>query len=265
MRLRFVELLGSLRDSAQTISIASTEIASGNQDLSQRTETTAARLQETTSSMAQICRSVEEAAAAARSADERSGQASQAAERGGAAVERVLECMTSINASSRRITEITAVIDGIAFQTNLLALNAAVEAALAGESGRGFSVVAGEVRSLARRAAAAAKEIKQLLQESAVEVEAGHTLAHSARDRMLDIASSVHGLTAALRTISESSAAQTVRLGQVSESVSTVDAMTQQNAALVEQSASAADSLRTQAASLVGLMSIFRLRQESVS
>ena len=262
MRLRFVELLGSLRESAEAISTASSEIASGNQDLSERTETTAARLQQTNSAMVHICRGVEETSTAARAADERSGQASLAAHRGGAAVEEVVECMNSISASSRRITEITSVIDGIAFQTNLLALNAAVEAARAGESGRGFSVVAAEVRTLAQRAADAAKEIKQLIQDSAKKVEAGHGLAHSARDRMQDIAASVQGLTQALRTISDGSATQTARLGEISVSVGTVEAMTQQNAALVEQSAAAAASLKTQAVSLVGLMSIFRLTQQ---
>lgn len=262
MRLRFVELLGSLRQSAQAISSASTEIASGNQDLSQRTEITAARLQETSSAMVEIRRSVEETSTAVHSAGERSGQASLAAQRGGAAVEKVVECMNGIAESSRRITEITSVIDGIAFQTNLLALNAAVEAARAGESGRGFSVVASEVRSLAHRASAASREIKQLLDDSASKVQAGHGLAHSARDGMHDIAASVQGLIEALRTISASSAAQTSRLVEVGESVSTLDAMTQQNAALVEQSAAAAASLEAQAANLVRLMSIFRLSLE---
>ena len=259
MRLRFVDLLGSLRESAQAISSAAAEISAGNLDLSHRTELTAARLQETSAAMVDICRNVEQTSDAARSADQRSSQASIAADRGDAAVKKVVECMNSIAESSRRITEITGVIDGIAFQTNLLALNAAVEAARAGASGRGFSVVAAEVRSLAHRASAASKEIKQLLQESADKVLVGHGLAHSSRERMQDIESSVRELTQALYTISASSAEQTSRLGEVSGSVSTLDAMTQQNAALVEQSAAAAASLEAQAASLVRLMSVFRL------
>lgn len=259
MRVRFVELLGSLRESAQAISSASTEIASGNQDLSHRTESTAARLQDASASLAGICRVVEQGAVATRAADQRSGQASLAAARGGDAVAKVVECMNGITQSSRRITEITGVIDGIAFQTNLLALNAAVEAARAGEAGRGFSVVAAEVRSLAQRASTASKEIKQLLADSAGEVAAGHGLAHSAQDCMRDIAASVQGLSEALRTISAGSAEQTGQLSAVSESVSTLDAMTQQNAALVEQSAAAAASLEAQAASLVRLMAIFTL------
>ena len=265
MRLRFVELLGSLRDSAHAISNASTEIALGNQDLSHRTESAAARLQDAASSMAEICRVVEQGALAARSADQRSGQASLAADRGGAAVAKVVECMNGITQSSQRITEITSVIDGIAFQTNLLALNAAVEAARAGEAGRGFSVVAAEVRSLAQRASTASKEIKQLLADSAGKVAAGHDLAHSARDCMRDIASSVQALTEALRTISAGSAQQTGQLNEVSQSVSTLDVMTQQNAALVEESAAAASSLENQAASLVRLMAIFRLPPAAVA
>ncbi len=265
MRLRFVELLGSLRGSVSEISTASSEIATGSQDLSQRTETTASQLQEATATMDQMCRTVEETSAVVRSADQRSVLASQAAERGGEAVAQVVSCMTTIGTSSRRITEITGVIDGIAFQTNLLALNAAVEAARAGESGRGFSVVAAEVRTLAHRAGAAAKEIKQLLQDSAKEVEAGQSLANTASARMQDIEASVKGLSEALQTIRESNAAQTDKLGQIGESVSMLDTMTQQNAALVEQSAAAAASLKDQAASLVQQMTVFKLAPEAVA
>lgn len=259
MRLRFVDLLGSLRESAQTISVASTEIASGNQDLSHRTESTAARLQETTSAMTQLCRSVAAAQQAAQAADRRSGEAARAAERGAAAVDEVVECMTRIHASSRRINEITGVIDGIAFQTNLLALNAAVEAARAGDRGRGFSVVAAEVRSLAQRATQAAQEIKQLLDDSTATVDAGSGLAQSARERMHDIASCVHELSDTLRTINDGAVAQARRLAQVSASMGTVDAMTQQNAALVEQSAAAATHLQSQAEHLAERMAVFRL------
>ena len=259
MRLRFVALLTSLRESAQTLSIASTEIAAGNQDLSQRTEKTAARLQETASAMAQVCVSVEQAAQAAHAADQRSGEAARAAARGGAAVDEVVECMSAIQASSQRISEITGVIDGIAFQTNLLALNAAVEAARAGDRGRGFAVVAAEVRSLAHRATQAAHEIKLLLDDSAARVQAGSGRAQSARERMHDLASSMQHLSDSLRTINDGASAQTRRLGQVSDSMGTVDAMTQQNAALVEQSAAATTRLQTQAEHLAAQMAVFRL------
>lgn len=263
MRVQFVDLLGSLKGSAAEISTASSEIASGSQDLSQRTEAAAARLQETASNMEQICRMVEESSTAVRAADERSVNAALAADRGGEAVAKVVSCMEAIGVSSQRITEITGVIDGIAFQTNLLALNAAVEAARAGESGRGFSVVAAEVRTLAHRAGCAAKEIKNLLQESAREVRAGQGLAHVASERMLDINSSVAGLNDALQTISRSSFAQSERLGHIETSVTLLDSMTQQNAALVEQSAAAAASLKDQAAGLLKNMGMFKLAQNS--
>jgi methyl-accepting chemotaxis protein-2 (aspartate sensor receptor) len=262
MRVRFVEMLGEVRTSADTISTASQEIASGNQDLSRRTEEASARLQQTTSAMEQIYGNVRQAAEAARTADQLACGASQAAQRGGEAVSQVVAKMSSISASSQRITDITGVIDAIAFQTNLLALNAAVEAARAGDSGRGFAVVAGEVRNLARRAAEAAKEIKQLIGSSVAEIRSGSALADTANDRMQEIVASVHRVNETLVTITASTQQQSESLGEVNGSVSTLDHMTQQNAALVEQSAAAADSLQSQASRLVQAMAIFRFEAE---
>jgi len=259
LRLRFIEMLGSVRASAGAISLASTEIAKGNQDLSRRTEEAAARLQQTTSAMEQAYGNVREAADATRTADGLATSASEAAERGGQAVRDVVQKMGSITTSSKRIAEITGVIDAIAFQTNILALNAAVEAARAGDSGRGFAVVASEVRSLAQRSAAAAKEIKDLIAGSVDEVRAGSLVADAASERMEEILTGVRRLNATLGTITASTGEQTEGLGHINQSVATLDRMTQQNAALVEQSAAAADSLKGQAAALVDAVAQFRL------
>jgi methyl-accepting chemotaxis protein-2 (aspartate sensor receptor) len=260
LRLRFIEMLGSVRSSADAISLASVEIAKGNQDLSRRTEEAAARLQQTTSAMEQAYGSVREAADATRTADGLAASASEAAERGGEAVRDVVQKMGSISSSSRRIAEITGVIDVIAFQTNILALNAAVEAARAGDSGRGFAVVANEVRSLAQRSAAAAKEIKDLIATSGEEVRAGSLVADAASERMQEILAGVRRLNTTLGTITASTSEQSEGLGHINESVGTLDRMTQQNAALVEQSAAAADSLQGQAEALVGAVAQFRLK-----
>jgi len=259
MRQRFVEMLGAVRASADAIAIASAEIAGGNQDLSRRTEEAAARLQQTTSAMEQIYGNVRQSADAARTADGLACTASQAAERGGEAVGHVVQKMSSISACSERIAEITGVIDAIAFQTNILALNAAVEAARAGDSGRGFAVVASEVRSLAQRAAAAAKEIKELIGSSVEEVRSGAQLADTASARMREIVASVQRVNDTLVTIKAGAAEQSDGVGHVNQSVATLDRMTQQNAALVEQSAAAAASLKAQAARLVDAVALFRL------
>ena len=262
LRLRFIEMLGAVRSSAEAISLASAEIAGGNQDLSRRTEETAARLQQTTSAMEQVYGNVRQAADATRSADGLARGTSEAAERGGEAVRNVVQKMGGICASSKRIAEITGVIDTIAFQTNILALNAAVEAARAGDSGRGFAVVASEVRSLAQRSAAAAKEIKDLIASSVEEVNAGSVLADAASARMQEILAGVRRVNDMLGTITASTSEQSDGLGHINESVSTLDRMTQQNAALVEQSAAAADSLKGQAATLVDAIAQFRLEAE---
>ena len=263
MRLRFVEMLGAVRSSADAISLASSEIACGNQDLSRRTEETAARLQQTTSAMEQVHGNVRQAADATHTADGLACSASEAAERGGAAMRDVVQKMGSISASSKRIAEITGVIDTIAFQTNILALNAAVEAARAGDSGRGFAVVAAEVRSLAQRSASAAKEIKELIAGSVAEVQGGSLLADAASARVQEILAGVRHVNATLGTITASTREQSDGLGHINESVATLDRMTQQNAALVEQSAAAAESLKGQAAALVDAIAQFRLEAES--
>ena len=260
MRLRFVEMLGAVRSSADSVAAASGEIATGNQDLSRRTEEASARLQQTSAAMEQICSSVREATDAAQQADGLSATASRMAQRGGEAVGSVVHTMNSIAASSQRIADITGVIDAIAFQTNLLALNAAVEAARAGDSGRGFAVVAGEVRALAQRAAAAAREIKALIEASVEEVRAGSMLAEAASARMQEILASVGRVNESLATISASAAEQSRGLGDVNRSVATLDRMTQQNAALVEESAASAAHLKTQAQRLVQVMGSFRLQ-----
>jgi len=259
MRLRFVEMLGSVRQAAEAISLASHEIASGNHDLSQRTEEAAANLQQTASSMQRVYDSVQQAADAARQADTLAGTATQAAERGGEAVADVVGRMGSISSTSQRIADITGVIDAIAFQTNILALNAAVEAARAGASGRGFAVVAEEVRSLAHRTSEAAKEIKGLIASSVEEVASGSTLADAASTRMHEIVASVRRVTDIMATITASSAQQSGQLGHINTSVATLDRMTQSNSALVEQSAAAAASLNEQAGLLVQAVSLFRV------
>jgi methyl-accepting chemotaxis protein len=264
MRLRFVEMLGAVRASADTISLASTEIASGNQDLSRRTEEAAARLQQTTSAMEQVHGNLRRAAEATRTADGLAASASEAAERGGAAMRDVVLKMGSICASSRHIAEITGTIDAIAFQTNILALNAAVEAARAGDSGRGFAVVAAEVRSLAQRSASAAKEIKDLIAGSVEEVQGGARLADAASERVQEILAGVHRVNATLGTISASTREQSDGLGHINESVATLDRMTHQNAALVEQSAAAAESLKCQASALVDSVAKFRLEASAL-
>jgi methyl-accepting chemotaxis protein-2 (aspartate sensor receptor) len=258
LRVRFVQMLGAVRQSADAIALASSEIAAGNDDLSRRTEEAAARLQQTTSAMEQICGNVRMATDAAGAAVELASTASSAAARGGDAMEQMVSTMGAISSSSKRIGEITGLIDTIAFQTNLLALNAAVEAARAGERGRGFAVVANEVRALAHRTAVAAQEIKQLVQGSSQEVQAGARLADAASARMQEIVGSVQRVDKALATITSSTGEQSTELVEVSGSVSTLDRMTQQNAALVEQSAAAAESLRMQAAQLVEAVAVFR-------
>jgi methyl-accepting chemotaxis protein len=262
MRQRFVEMLGSVRAAADAISIASTEIASGNQDLSRRTEEAAARLQQTASAMEQVNGNVRQAADATLTADGLACTASEAAERGGAAMRDVVQKMGSICTTSKRIAEITGAIDTIAFQTNILALNAAVEAARAGDSGRGFAVVAAEVRSLAQRSASAAKEIRELIADSVEEVEGGSKLADAASARVDEIVAGVRRVNATLGTITASTRDQSEGIGHINESVATLDRMTQQNAALVEQSAAAAQSLQGQAAALVEAVARFRLEAE---
>ena len=252
-------MVSQLRETTESISTASVEIASGNRDLSTRTEQTASNLQQTASSMQQITGTVTQSADSARQADQLASSAAEVAARGGKVVSEVVSTMEEIHASSNRIADIIGVIDGIAFQTNILALNAAVEAARAGEQGRGFAVVAGEVRSLAQRSAEAAREIKALIGASVGKVESGSRLVADAGRTMEEIVSSVQRVTDIIAEISAATAEQSAGLGRVNGAVAELDQMTQQNAALVEQGAAAADSLKEQAAQLSRAVSSFRL------
>jgi methyl-accepting chemotaxis protein len=250
------QTVGEVMLVADSIRTASAEIASGNQDLSTRTEQTASSLETTSSSMAQLTGTVRQSADNAQTANQLASSAATVAHR----VQQVVDTMNDITASSKRIADIIGVIDDIAFQTNILALNAAVEAARAGEQGRGFAVVAGEVRSLAGRSAAAAKEIKTLIGASVERVQSGARLVQDAGSTMGEIVGAVQRVTDIMGDISASAAAQSRGLDDVNQSVGQVDDMTQQNAALVEESAAAAESLREQAQRLAQVVSQFRVR-----
>jgi methyl-accepting chemotaxis protein len=252
-----------VRTAADTMQTATLEIAGGNTNLSQRTEQQAASLEETAASMEELIATVHNTADTAQSAAELARHASAAADRGGQVVGRVVHTMEAISQSSRKITDIIGVIDGIAFQTNILALNAAVEAARAGEQGRGFAVVAGEVRSLAQRSAEAAREIKTLIGASMENVENGSTLVADAGTTMTDIVGQVQKVSRLIEEISQATVEQTSGIAQINQAVTQLDQMTQQNAALVEESAAASDSLSQQAGRLVETVGIFRLRSAS--
>ncbi|MCR5885956.1 methyl-accepting chemotaxis protein [Rhizobacter sp. J219] len=253
--------LQTVQQSSSQIQNASTEIASGNQDLSVRTEQTAGNLQKAASSMEQLTGTVRQSADSARQANQLAASAAEVAQRGGSVVSQVVSTMDEINASSKKIADIIGVIDGIAFQTNILALNAAVEAARAGEQGRGFAVVASEVRSLAGRSAEAAKEIKSLIGASVEKVEAGSRLVADAGATMSEIVGSVQRVSDIIGEISSAASEQSQGIGQVNDAVTQLDQMTQQNAALVEQSAASAESLEEQARQLAHVVSTFQLRR----
>ena len=252
-------LVRQVQDAAGNISTASSEIATGNHDLSQRTEQTAANLEEAASSMEMLTSTVQQSAQASRQASDFASSAAEVAARGGAVVSQVVSTMDQITTSSRKIADITGVIDSIAFQTNILALNAAVEAARAGEQGRGFAVVASEVRSLAQRSAEAAKEIKELIGSSVERVEDGSRLVSQAGQTMTEIVGSVRRVSGIIHEITASAAEQSDNIGHISQSVTQLDQKTQQNAALVEQSTAASESLREQALQLTRAVSQFKL------
>jgi methyl-accepting chemotaxis protein len=259
MNQRLAGVVGAVRSNAENVASASSQIAQGNQDLSQRTEEQAAALEQTAASMEQLGSTVQHNADSARHADRLAQETTALVQRGGDAVERVVRTMADINGSSRRIADIIGTIDGIAFQTNILALNAAVEAARAGEQGRGFAVVAGEVRSLAQRAAEAAREIKSLITASVEQVEQGSGLVNEAGDTMREVVGAIQRVGEIVAEISNASNEQNNGVAQIGQAVSQMDQVTQQNAALVEESAAAADSLRAQAAQLVNAVAVFRL------
>ena len=259
MQRALAEVVGQVRASSDSIATGSAHIAAGNADLSQRTEKQACNLQQTAGSMEQLTSTVKQNADTARQASQLASGASQAASQGGRVVGQVVGTMQDISASSRKIADIVGVIDGIAFQTNILALNAAVEAARAGEQGRGFAVVASEVRSLAQRSAAAAREIKTLIGESVEKVETGARLVDDAGRSMDDIVAQVRRVTDLIAEISSAGIEQGAGIGRVGDAVAQLDHATQQNAALVEESAAAADSLAQQAARLAEVVGMFRL------
>ena len=256
---RLRKLIAEVRDGVESVNTASNEIAAGNLDLSARTEKVAFSVQETATYMDQLGGSATQSTQTALQVNQLSQQAFDAAERGGDIVARVVTSMSEITTSSSKINDIIGVIDGIAFQTNILALNAAVEAARAGEQGRGFAVVASEVRGLAQRSAAAAKEIKELIESSVGIVDAGGQLVNEAGGAMSDIIEAVRHVSTLIGEIADASQAQQRDLVQVREAVVHIDETTQQNAALVEESASAAASLRDQADRLAALVSVFRV------
>ncbi|MEW6707592.1 MAG: methyl-accepting chemotaxis protein [Pseudomonadota bacterium] len=259
MNESLASLVASVRHSSDSIATGSSEIAGGSADLSARTERQASNLQQTAASMEQLTATVRNNADAAIQAEQLARSASEVASHGGATVSEVVTTMEQISASSKRISDIIGVIDGIAFQTNILALNAAVEAARAGEQGRGFAVVAGEVRSLAQRSAQAAKEIKTLISDSVEKVEVGSRQVNDAGRTMSDIVRQVKRVSDLLGEISAATHEQTAGISQVSTAVGQLDEVTQQNAALVEQSTAAAESLRQQASRLVDAVAVFKL------
>jgi methyl-accepting chemotaxis protein len=253
------DVLGELAARAQTVADTSAQIAQGNLDLSQRTEEQASTLEETASSMEELTSTVTQNAQTAREASQLAVGASEVARQGGRVVGQVVSTMTGIAASSRKISEIIGVIDGIAFQTNILALNAAVEAARAGEQGRGFAVVAAEVRNLAQRSAAAAKEIKALIGVSVEQVESGSKLVEAAGQTMGDIVLSVKKVSNLIAEIAAASQEQSAGIEQVNTAVTQMDQVVQQNASLVEEATAATESMKEQALSLLQVVNRFDL------
>ena len=259
LRINLHSIVGDVRGNFEQIGVATREIAAGNMDLSGRTEAQASALEETASSMEELASTVQQNSINAVQASDKAGDASRIAEKGGEVAMAVVNTMGDISDASKKIADITGIIEGIAFQTNILALNAAVEAARAGEQGRGLAVVATEVRSLAQRSSAAAKEIKQLIDASVTRVNAGKLQAEQAHATMNEIIDSVHGVSSIMSEIALASREQDAGIAQVNVAVIQMDEVTQQNAALVEQAAAAAASLRDQTQNVVGALTVFKL------
>jgi methyl-accepting chemotaxis protein len=259
MTRNLARMVSGVRQGCEQINVAAAEIAQGNADLSARTESQASSLEETAASVEQMAAQIKANADNARQADQLANRASEVAGAGGVAVGEVVTTMDAISTSSRKISDIIGTIDGIAFQTNILALNAAVEAARAGEQGRGFAVVAGEVRLLAQRSAEAAKEIKSLIGDSVSKVESGSTQVLAARETIGQMVNEVRKVTDLVGEITVSSREQAEGVGQINAAVSQLDQATQQNAALVEQTAAAAESMRMQTAKLTEAVAAFRV------
>lgn len=255
-------IVGEVRIGSDTIATASSQIAAGNLDLSSRTEEQASSIEQTAASIEEMTATVKQNADNAQQANQLALSASEVAAQGGAVVARVVDTMNSINQSSKKIVDIISVIDSIAFQTNILALNAAVEAARAGEQGRGFAVVATEVRNLAQRSAAAAKEIKGLIDDSVADVDKGATLVEQAGVTMDKIVNSIVRVTDIMSEITSASHEQRSGIEQINQAISHMDQVTQQNAALVEQAAAAAHSLQEQAGSLAHVVSVFKITHD---
>lgn len=254
-------VIGNVRQGVETITSASSEIAAGNLDLSSRTEQQASSLEETAASMEELTSTVKQNADNARQANSLAVSASDVAIKGGTVVSEVVDTMGAINESAKRIVDIISVIDGIAFQTNILALNAAVEAARAGEQGRGFAVVAQEVRSLAQRSASAAKEIKDLINDSVTKVDLGSKLVDQAGATMSEVVESVKRVSDIISEITAASQEQSSGINQINQAITQMDDVVQQNAALVEEAAAAAGSLEAQANNLTELVSVFKVQK----
>ncbi|MET3105515.1 methyl-accepting chemotaxis protein [Oxalobacteraceae bacterium GrIS 1.18] len=265
MKTKLELMVSEIKLSAETIKVASSEISSGNNDLSSRTESQANSLQETSSSMASLSDTVKQNADNAKQANRLADIASDVAVKGGEVVNQVIGTMSQINGSSKKIVDIITVIDGIAFQTNILALNAAVEAARAGEQGRGFAVVASEVRNLAQRSAAAAKEIKTLISDSVDKVTQGSQLVDHAGQTMGEIVDSVKRVSDIMKEISAASQDQSAGIQEIGRAIEHMDEMTQQNSAMVEEAASAASSMNTEAERLTQSLDVFKLSNSGMT